>query len=441
MADKNRYLDPSLLSNYTWDQLVAASQNGELEKAGYGDIKYNAKTGKFDTPSWFNDHAVTLNKNASGGITPYAEEASHGWISDHKKELWTAAALAAGGYGLATLGGGAAAGTAAGAGSGLGATSIAALTPEAVFAGGLGASNTAIAGMGGAAGIGAAGGGLAVAGGGGLLGGGTSVTAMTPEAAWSGGLPASNLSVSGITPEAIAGAGGGAGGVSGGLLEGGADPYANETAKLSAQNAAPAGTLNPTNAASVDMASPDYLDYANKGMKAYNAVSGIAGGGQQSGGGMANGTTTNQIDPRMAKYIYGDATNTGILDYAKKMYEANPQGMNAQMVAGLNNQWNTISDPRVKQGFDQIQNTGMGLLSMPIAGNPFTNGMGGKAQAAQTAQAPQFNPSSYQGLLAGGDAKGAGQNPFSLMQAGRQLVPAPTGVPYMGQIGNKVGGI
>lgn len=336
----NDYGDPNLLSNYTWDQLISASKDGSLAQAGFGDIKYNDKTGKFDTPSWFNDHAVTLNKNASGGVTPYAEPANNGWIKEHKKELWTAAGLAAGGYGLYSAFGGAAgaAGAASssagatGSASGLlGSTSIAAMTPEAAFAGGVGTANTAVAGMGGAAGISAAGGGLAS--------GGSSLL--------------------------------------------------------------------------------------NSALKAGNAVKGLIGGGGGIGGGIGGGmagnsTQTQHIDPRMAKYIYGDTTQKGILDLSKGMYDKNPDGMNDQMRQGLNSQWNTLNDPALKQGYQQMANTGMGLMNIPIAGNPFTNGMGGKPQASQQQQMPAFNPSSYSGGLIG--AQPQSQSPFDLIKAGQGLI-------------------
>jgi hypothetical protein len=266
---------------------------------------------------------------------------------------------------------------AGGAGStGSGTTAFTAMTPAQVYAGGLGASNAAVAGMGGAAGIGAAGAGS------GLLGGGNSIAALTPEAVQAGGTAAATNSASALTPQAIGSAGG-------------------------ALNVAPAGV--------------DYLGQAQKGLKAASTISGLLGGGQGQGGGMGGDSTrTNQIDPRMAKYIYGDENGKGILDLAKGLYDNNPDGMNDQMRQGLNSQWNFLNDPALKQGYQHISNTGLGLMSMPIAGNPFTNGMGGRPQAMQSQQMPQFNPSSFQGLLSGGQPQ---QDPFSLMQAGNSFIP------------------
>ena len=128
-----------------------------------------------------------------------------------------AAAYAAGG--LAGIGGGGAGagvgeGATLGSGTGAGTTSITALSPEAVYSGGLTASNAAVAGITPAS-IGSAGGALGVAGGGaGVaatgLGSGTSITALSPEAVQAGGTTAANTAASGITPEAISSSGGGA---------------------------------------------------------------------------------------------------------------------------------------------------------------------------------------------------------------------------------------
>jgi hypothetical protein len=346
-----------------------------------------------------------LVKNPDGTVGQEIRQVPyHGAWDDKIMPGLTLAFLAAAG-GAAASGIGTGAGAASGAGqagggagllSGGGGTSIAAMTPEAAYAGGLASSNAAVAGMGGASGIGSAGGALSVAGagqaaaggGGGLLGGGggNSISAMTPQEVYAGGQASANGAVSGMgTPASIGQAGG-------------------------ALSVAP----KPT----------DYLGMAKSGLSGAKTLAGALGGvGQgQGGGGMANGTTQSQIDPRMAKYIYGDESNQGILDIAQKMYQANPSGMNAQMVQGMNSQWNTLNDPKLKAGYDQIQNQGLGLLNMPMAGNPFTRGQ----TSAQPAGIPAYQAESLPnaGLL--------GASPFSLMNAGRATINPDMLKAYMG---------
>ena len=340
-----------------------------------------------------------------------AEAAAH---NDRGVKLGTAAMLAVMGGG-ALLGGGSAAAAGAETGGLLGGgTSIAALTPEAVAAGGTGAANAAVAGMGGAAGIGSAGGALGVAGGG-LLGGG-SISALTPAEVYAGGMPTANSAVAGITPTQIGMAGAEGATSIGALTPAQVQAGGTTTANSTLNGITPSSIAN----SGTPVSSTNYFEQAQKALKAGSAVQGLMGGSSQGGGMAGDSTSTNQIDPRMAKYIYGDDTTKGILDIARGLYEKNPDGMNEQMRQGLNNQWNTLNDPALKQGYQQMANTGMGLLSMPIAGNPFSNGMGGRPQAMQSQQMPQFNPSAYQGLLGGSQQM---QSPFSLMNAGKALIP------------------
>jgi hypothetical protein len=382
------------------------ANNTDYSSLGLGGLRYDGGRFTYDAGENQNEFGQ-LFRNPNGSIGQgIQKKTSGGGIWDEKimPGLTMAFLAAAGGSALAGAGpsAGAAsageAGAASATGGGLlggGGTSIAALTPEAAYAGGLASSNAAVAGMGGASGIGSAGGALSVAGagelaagagGGGLLGGGggNSISALTPQEVYAGGQASSNAAVSGMgTPASIGQAGG---------------------------------------ALSV---APDYLGIANKGLSGLKTLSGLAGAvgnGQGQGGGMANGTTQSQIDPRMAKYIYGDGANQGILDIAQKMYQANPSGMNAQMVQGMNNQWNTLNDPKLKAGYDQIQNQGLGLLNMPMAGNPFTRGQ----TSAQPAGIPAYQAESLPntGLL--------GASPFSLMDAGKSSINPDILKMYMG---------
>lgn len=380
-----------------------------IDASGYGmgNIRYNGE--KFVGDVAGSDRGIEYTKSPTGGVNSNQFSRNHGWLNDKIEYIVPAMLAAIGGAGAYGAMGAGAAGAGAGVGAGEagaaaggggllgggGGASIAAMTPEAAYAGGLASSNAAVAGMGGASGIGSAGGALSVAGagqaaasgGGGLLGGGgggNSISAMTPQEVYAGGQASANGAVSGMgTPASIGQAGG---------------------------------------ALSV---APNYLGMAKNGLSAAKSLSGALGGvgqGQGGGGGMANGTTQSQIDPRMAKYIYGDESNQGILDIAQKMYQSNPSGMNAQMVQGMNNQWNTLNDPKLKAGYDQIQNQGLGLLNMPMAGNPFTRGQ----TSAQPAGIPAYQVESLPnaGLL--------GASPFSLMGAGKATINPDMLKAYMG---------
>jgi hypothetical protein len=98
----------------------------------------------------------------------------------------------------------------------------------------------------------------------------------------------------------------------------------------------------------------------------------VSGGGSQS---------QQKLDPRMEKAIYGA---NGIMPNATDWYSKNKSGLTPEMVAGLNSQWNQLGAS--KQGFDQMQNMGMGMMSQGVAGNPFTGGGGIEANSMT------FNP-------------------------------------------------
>lgn len=81
--------------------------------------------------------------------------------------------------------------------------------------------------------------------------------------------------------------------------------------------------------------------------------------------------TQQMLDPRMEQAIYGAG---GIMPNAAAWYAKNQSGLNDQMVTGMNNQWNQLGASA--QGFNQMQNLGMGLIGGGAAGNPFTGGGG-----------------------------------------------------------------
>lgn len=127
---------------------------------------------------------------------------------------------------------------------------------------------------------------------------------------------------------------------------------------------------------------------------AYGALSKDGGGGGGGGSGSQDqvATSTNSggsssqsyIDPRMENILYGTG---GIIPQATDWYNQNSTGTNDQMITGMNNQWNQLGASR--QGFNQMQNLGMGLMGGGSAGNPFT-GNGGVA-----AQQVQYTPATF----------------------------------------------
>lgn len=82
-------------------------------------------------------------------------------------------------------------------------------------------------------------------------------------------------------------------------------------------------------------------------------------------------STQHRIDPRMEQAIYGAG---GIMPNVASWYQQNQSGLNDKMITGMNNQWDQLGAS--KQGFDQMQNLGMGLMNVGAAGNPFTGGGG-----------------------------------------------------------------
>lgn len=85
----------------------------------------------------------------------------------------------------------------------------------------------------------------------------------------------------------------------------------------------------------------------------------------------STGTQQSNIDPRMAKFIYGDGSTQGILDQAYQWQQANKSGLNDPMKQGLFTINQVASDPG---GYQSIAKQGLSLMNQPVAGNPFTNG-------------------------------------------------------------------
>lgn len=120
-------------------------------------------------------------------------------------------------------------------------------------------------------------------------------------------------------------------------------------------------------------------------------------------------STQNKIDSRIDQAIYGAG---GIMPNASAWYMKNHTGLNDKMLAGMNNQWNQLGTSQ--QGFNQMQNLGMGLMGAGSAGNPYTNNGGGGIAPPQT----NYQPAEF-------NAAASGISPFTMPEA----VVAPAMLP------------
>lgn len=117
------------------------------------------------------------------------------------------------------------------------------------------------------------------------------------------------------------------------------------------------------------------LGSAAGGLSKLGGAIGAIGGGLLGANQKApTDTTTRQIDPRMAAYLYGADGTSGILGGVNDLWKKQMAqgGLNDVQREGLNRQLATLRDPRYSQGFDAMRSSGLGLLGMPIAGNPYT---------------------------------------------------------------------
>ena len=81
-------------------------------------------------------------------------------------------------------------------------------------------------------------------------------------------------------------------------------------------------------------------------------------------------TSTQKMDPRMDQLVYGQG---GLLPAAQQWFQQNQQP-NPMMMQGAQMMGDFYKNPAYAQQFGQLRDTGMGLLSKPIAGNPFSMG-------------------------------------------------------------------
>lgn len=111
------------------------------------------------------------------------------------------------------------------------------------------------------------------------------------------------------------------------------------------------------------------MTWGTIGGAAVSVVGGALLGGE---GSSSSQSTQNTIDPRFADALYGTG---GLLPAAKDWYSQNKSGLSQPMLDGMNRQYNQHAASG--QGFNQMQNLGMGLLGGGAAGNPFAGGYAG----------------------------------------------------------------
>jgi hypothetical protein len=108
------------------------------------------------------------------------------------------------------------------------------------------------------------------------------------------------------------------------------------------------------------------------------------------GGDDNESTKTQEIDPKLSRYVYGEDGKSGLLAQVDTRY--NDQlargGLNDTQRAGLEMRRQVYTDPRWVQSYDGLRSMGMNLLGQGIAANPYTQGQQAGPQPG-AAPAPQ----------------------------------------------------
>lgn len=167
------------------------------------------------------------------------------------------------------------------------------------------------------------------------------------------------------------------------------------------------------------------LGAASKAVGGAGTLAALAGGvlGATQGGKDQTSTTSQQIDPRMAQYVYGSGygDKNSVLGAAQDWFQNNKSGMNANMQAGVNQMAALYGSPAYSAGYNQMRDVGQGLLGRQIAGNPFTQGglLGAPAAQPQAQMPGQMPPPDI-----GAPPQMMQHPPMSLLQ-GSQQMPGP----------------
>jgi hypothetical protein len=95
--------------------------------------------------------------------------------------------------------------------------------------------------------------------------------------------------------------------------------------------------------------------------------------GGTSGGKDTTATTTKDMDPRLANYVYGPDGTGGLLGSATKLFndQMATGGLNDLQRQGIDMQKSYLTNPAYAQGYTNMMNVGQGLLGGGVAGNPF----------------------------------------------------------------------
>lgn len=153
------------------------------------------------------------------------------------------------------------------------------------------------------------------------------------------------------------------------------------------------------------------------GMLASSVVGGLLG--SDSGG---SSSQTKELDPRIAKYLFGADGATGLLGDASSLYgqQMKTGGLNDLQRQGLGMQTQYLMSPQYQQGYQQMYDAGSSLMGGGVAGNPYTSGqrvLGQRPGRQMTYGGMQGNP-----MMGGQQAYGQQSN-------------GPTMTPYGGQQG------
>lgn len=344
----------------------SVNKYGYIPLPGYQQAAggYAGEGGQVD--SYINGYRKFAKESASGGYKsvegkPYDDYDAQGnykssGLFAHRDPMWQTALMyaailaSAGVAGTAIAGAGAAGAGGAGAGAGAaGAGAGAGSLTSAQLAAALEAS-----GIGAGAGVAEAGAAMTAAG----SAGGASLFNAAAD---------SQMANLALGSDALAGYGAaGTGGVF-------ASPIAGEAATAAASAgtaAAPAATTAATTAPTASQLS-QITSLLKTGMSIPAVLATVMGAGAGAKGQEA--TAKTQIDPRLDNYYFGE---NGLLPSVDKTFKEQfaQGGLNDVQREGMNQQLSLLRDPGRNKGYQDISNTGAGLLGRPVAGNPFTDG-------------------------------------------------------------------
>ena len=91
-----------------------------------------------------------------------------------------------------------------------------------------------------------------------------------------------------------------------------------------------------------------------------------------SQGNETSSTQQQRRHPRIDAAWFGEDGQGGLLGQVTDRFNANPSGINQQMLEGWNSQYNTATNPSIRAGYENMRQNGNAHMSLPIAGNPFT---------------------------------------------------------------------